>query len=384
MFPFLMMPQEIQIYTILFMTTDEILLMRKICKKLYRLLDNNLIWKKLSGLRWNTFAPLEIVNWKNYFHQRLLLNRTKLKCKLNCGLGNQPSPRQSLTGTYVDGKIVYIGGQTSTTVRYNDIYYLNPKTKRFTKPSIKGVPPKFARHAATAIGSKIYIFGGYDGFKTFIELAIYDVEISTWMTPQVNGEKPVPRTNHKIVSHGTKVYLFGGNNTNLVVDDVIDQSYNDFHVLDTETLVWTRLDPKGTGPCKRSGHQMVSIGNKIYIYGGGIWDDVKRIWLERYNDMYVYDIKMNSWVSSSPTPCSFISLLNWTFENFFFVYSDDIWYFDTISNEWNQIKCDNQNKPKKRFLGSAIMVPGIKSSVFFFGGIYDVILGSLDRLTFEK
>ncbi len=38
---------------------------------------------------------------------------------------NTPSARQSLTANYIKGKIVYIGGQTSVTVRFDDIYYFD-------------------------------------------------------------------------------------------------------------------------------------------------------------------------------------------------------------------------------------------------------------------
>lgn len=37
-----------------------------------------------------------------------------------------PSVRQSLTGNYVNGKIVYIGGQTNLTTRFDDVYFYDP------------------------------------------------------------------------------------------------------------------------------------------------------------------------------------------------------------------------------------------------------------------
>jgi hypothetical protein len=39
-----------------------------------------------------------------------------------------PSARQSLTGNFVKGKIVYIGGQTSITMRFDDIFLYDPGT----------------------------------------------------------------------------------------------------------------------------------------------------------------------------------------------------------------------------------------------------------------
>jgi hypothetical protein len=88
-------------------------------------------------------------------------------------MNNPPTARQSLTGNCVKGKIVYIGGQTSVTMRFDDIFYFDVgmfilvtiinvllEKRFFKKPKIIGQPPKFARHAATEVGNKIFIFGG--------------------------------------------------------------------------------------------------------------------------------------------------------------------------------------------------------------------------------
>jgi hypothetical protein len=37
-----------------------------------------------------------------------------------------PTARQSLTGTLVEGKIIYIGGQTSVTTRFDDVHFFDP------------------------------------------------------------------------------------------------------------------------------------------------------------------------------------------------------------------------------------------------------------------
>jgi N-acetylneuraminic acid mutarotase len=192
-----------------------------------------------------------------------------------------PQPRQSFTGTCVNGKIVYIGGQTSVRVRFDDVYVFDPgkhgkkkkknpknsefifssefsnnyahekthqKTKKktlkllsfstatrtFSKPPIRGNPPKFARHSAVAIGDKIYIFGGYDGFGSFFGLAVLDTVNWTWEYPKVNGNSPIPRTNHAVTAIGSKMYLFGGNDTTSPEKDKLRcGTYDDFVLFDT-------------------------------------------------------------------------------------------------------------------------------------------------------
>ncbi len=39
---------------------------------------------------------------------------------------------------------------------------------------VSGAVPNFARHTAVAIGTKIWVYGGYDGIGAFYGLALFD------------------------------------------------------------------------------------------------------------------------------------------------------------------------------------------------------------------
>jgi hypothetical protein len=39
---------------------------------------------------------------------------------------------------------------------------------------VSGAVPNFARHTAVAIGTKIWVYGGYDGIGSFFGLALFD------------------------------------------------------------------------------------------------------------------------------------------------------------------------------------------------------------------
>ena len=222
-----------------------------------------------------------------------------------------PSPRQSFTGNYVKGKIIYIGGQTSVTMRFDDVFYFDVgknhnqenslkifvEKRVFKKPRLIGVsPPKFARHAAVEVGNRIYVFGGYDGFGQFFGMGMYDVDKEYWEYLEVEGTPPTPRTNHAIASVGDKIYLFGGNDTTIPETVVTSQlkygTYGDFQQFDTISKTWSEVVSNGKRPCARSGHHMVAIDNKIYLFGGGLWNDKSKAWVEKYNDMFVYDTSM--------------------------------------------------------------------------------------------
>jgi len=394
-FPFLALPRELQLLTMCLADVSDVINLSLASKDLYELSKNESVWKSLCYNKWTDIkgtAP----EWRKYFYHRTTFLAPEhcnvFQCKVkDVAANDEPSARQSLTGCYINGKVVYIGGQTSVVSRLDEIYYYDPVTRLFSKPAIKGNPPKFARHTAANIGSKIYVFGGYDGVFSFFGLAVFDVETLTWSYPQVTGDTPIPRTNHAVTVVGHKMYLFGGNDT--TNRDTKHRrkygTYGDFFVLDAgsaDTLKWEQPQTKGKTPCARSGHHMETVGNKIFLYGGGLWDDQNRTWIERYNDMYMFNTVTNEWseVPQSKVPVNaFISVPHWSVGSYLFVYSDQLWCFDTVSNTWNALKFSGQ-KPQKRFLGPATFVTQPQNSVYLFGGVYNTVLKDLTQITWTQ
>jgi hypothetical protein len=64
---------------------------------------------------------------------------------------------------------------------------------------------------------------------------------------------------------------------------------NDLHIFNVETLTWTQPQAKGSPPSARSGHAMVSVGNKVYVYGGAKWNAAKNTWTDKSSDLYMLD-----------------------------------------------------------------------------------------------
>jgi len=386
-FHFFALPKEIQFASLHFLSALDIISIGSVCKELHDMCKEESIWKNLS-LR--MFGDLENHpnNWRSYFYERVtFLTKYTMEWKQkDIAVNSCPSPRQSLTGNYVKGKVVYIGGQTSITVRFDEIYYFDPDKKTFYKPKINGCgPPKFARHASVEIGNKVYVFGGFDGFGSFFGLGVFDADNCTWTYPNVRGTIPIPRTNHAITAIGTKIFLFGGNDT--TKNNIISLAplkfgtYGDFHMFDTETLIWSEPQTKGIKPCARSGHHMLSVGKKLYLFGGGLWNDKTKQWIEKYNDMHTFDIETMKWMEVRqvlPNVQAFISLPHWKVGNFIFVYHDPLWCFDTITNTWHIIHTKGI-KPQKRFLGPATAIPQ-KHSTYLFGGVYTSVMNNFDQL----
>lgn len=402
-FDFLALPREIQLIIVYFLDPLDILNASQSCRDVFTLCHQVGLWKYIAFNTWSDIIPNgetlpRDFDWKNYFYLRKLFSSGTLEWKdKNVVHSALPSPRQSLTGNCVNGKVIYVGGQTSFTTRFDDVFVFDPKTRRFTKPHIRGTPPKFARHSACTIGDKLFMFGGYDGHGTFFGLAVFDATTSTWYVPQTGGTAPIPRTNHAVTSLGKNMYLFGGNDTtqfghsyNPVLatrGSIRYGAYGDFHILNTETMIWEEPPRKGKVPSPRSGHHMIPCGKKIYLFGGGLWNDTEKNWQEKYTDMFAFDTETEEWeevsqINSPPQSHAFISLPHWGIGPFLFVLSDSVWCFDTVSRKWEEVKVKDGKKPLKRFLGPATYVPR-GNSVYVFGGVYASAMNSFDQLTWQ-
>ncbi len=71
------------------------------------------------------------------------------------------------------------------------------------------------------------------------------------------------------------------------------QSYgltNDFWVFDTEKMTWKEIQlEKDKNPGIRLAHGMMSFHNKLYFFGGGVYDGAKLRWLATFNDVWIFD-----------------------------------------------------------------------------------------------
>jgi hypothetical protein len=109
----------------------------------------------------------------------------------------------------------------------------------------------------------VYIFGGALQTENLNSIEILDTEVGLWSTPCVTGTPPSPRTHHTAASIGNELYVFGGGQTG--ADPVQDVQ---IHVFDSGRHEWRQPECQGTPPSPRHGHVMAAIGNLIIIHGG--------------------------------------------------------------------------------------------------------------------
>jgi hypothetical protein len=114
--------------------------------------------------------------------------------------------------------------------------------------------------AAAIVGNAIYVIGGRTtggGPGSGAELAVverYDIDSDSWTTV---ASLASARSDMAVVSHGGKIYVFGGYSGGVIVGTV--------DVYDPVTDTWTGLSPM-TIP--RAAHMAGKVGNYAYLIGG--------------------------------------------------------------------------------------------------------------------
>jgi len=372
---FMSLPEEMSFHIISFLSATDMCALARTSRYLKCFSTENMLWRKLCKRNgWKITRP--IVNesprqfdYKKYFTEKTLISKPgSLKWSEQTKTsGSTPSKRFKHTATVVGKHILFIGGQETDTKRFNEIVYYDTDSKTFSQPAIKGDKvPNFSRHTSCLVGSKVYIFGGFDGHGTNFDLATFDPYSRTWTNVPKAAQKgvaPPSRTNHAAASVGKNMYIFGGNNNN---EAGHYQVLDDLSMLDTHTMTWSRPKTTGDVPCARSGHTLTTIGKKLYLFGGGVWNE-REGWVHKFNDLYILDTETLNWtkaesqgkIETSTFPISF------AVGRFLFIFgggskphhsvTNDLYVLDSATLTWCSPECDG-TKPQPRDMGTASAV----------------------------
>ncbi|KAF9681574.1 hypothetical protein SADUNF_Sadunf05G0015800 [Salix dunnii] len=117
--------------------------------------------------------------------------------------------------------------------------------------------------SVTLVGTSLVFFGGQDAKRSLLnDLHILDLETMTWDEIDAIGVPPSPRSDHAAAVHAERYLLIFGGGSHATC-------FNDLHVLDLQTMEWTRPTQQGDIPTPRAGHAGVTIGESWFIVGGG-------------------------------------------------------------------------------------------------------------------
>jgi len=394
---FFTLPEEMSMYILSFLSASDMCSVSRSSRDMRRFSTENMLWRKLCKKSGWTVARSVVhevpqaFDYKKYYTEKTLITKAgSLKwTEQTKTTGAALTKRFKHTATVVGKHMIFIGGQETDTKRFNEVVYYDTEAKTFSQPIIKGDKvPAFSRHSSALVGSKIYVFGGFDGHGTNFDLSIFDPYARTWTNvskSQVKGIAPPSRTNHASAAVGKNLYIFGGNNNN---EQGRYQVLDDLCVLNTQTLTWIRPKVSGDIPCARSGHTLTAIGKNLYLFGGGVWNETDG-WVHKFNDIHVLDTETMVW--TKPV-CSGVSCDTSTFPisfsvgRFLFVFgggskplhcvTNDMYCLDTATFQWAKPEADG-TKPQPRDMGTASVVG---DNVYFMGGYAGGAVDFFDRM----
>ncbi|VAH60393.1 unnamed protein product [Triticum turgidum subsp. durum] len=220
-------------------------------------------------------------------------------------VGFNPPERWGHSACFFEG-VIYVFGGCCGGLHFSDVLTLNLDTMAWSSLATKGQRPGTRdSHGAALIGHRMLVFGGTNGNKKVNDLHVLDLRTKEWSRPPCKGTPPSPRESHTVttaaggdklrvtgevvpaprdshgaVTVGNRLFVYGG--------DCGDRYLGEVDVLDMDTMAWSRFSVKGASPGVRAGHAALGIGSKIYVIGG-VGDK------QYYSDAWILDVVDRSW-----------------------------------------------------------------------------------------
>ena len=218
------------------------------------------------------------------------------------GSQNSPSARWNHSAArFNDNRIVIFGGFSASKdePHLNDVWVLDTSNDSWEKPSPNPIlelgtsgesllngrpcpwrscakeaeaPAPRGLHSATLIcNDLLVVYGGYGGAgytrRDFDDVHALCLRTWQWYCIKTIGPRPPPRSGHQSVAVDGSLFVMGGCS--------VSRQYDDLHILDGETLTWSRPDaacgPNSWGP-SRWNFAAVSVfavpHRKVFVFGG--------------------------------------------------------------------------------------------------------------------
>jgi len=189
--------------------------------------------------------------------------------------GHSANPVQGDRQLCIFGGIEPTGEQRVARV-YNDAHLLDLQSFSWRKLEVAGQKPhaRFGHTTTNLPGSpgRLLIVGGRDhlGFAAdpalssgFTGLNILDTDRRVWTQQSYSGTPPMQAFYHSACVIDDSSILFLGSGA-----AGSDGDFLPVHLLNVSTWQWSSPSISGIGPSPRIGHVAVSVGTRVYIYGG--------------------------------------------------------------------------------------------------------------------
>jgi N-acetylneuraminic acid mutarotase len=144
-----------------------------------------------------------------------------------------------------------------------------------------------------SFGDVIYSFGGILQDKTKINsISTFDLANREWTELKTKGTPPSPRCDPITCAYnsGSKrgIIVFGGSQEGLVY-------HSDVHFFNVDTNTWEEVVIENDGPSSRIGATAAILGNKLYLFGGAVWNSIAAKYTKNYNEMWCLHLGNGAW-----------------------------------------------------------------------------------------
>lgn len=191
--------------------------------------------------------------------------------KVRCH-GDLPPPRYGHSLCMLGSRIFIFGGRTEKSKYLNDIYMLDLDTYIWAKVSTSTSSPlPRMGHTCVMVGTRMAMFGGYNGNKTFDDFWVFNTENASWMNPVVEGKPPLSRYNHMMnLTHDGRILIIAGCH----LEKGFPTYLRDLVQLNTETMTWERPRVMGDMMIPAMGCTSLLFDNQLVVFGG--WTGVEK------------------------------------------------------------------------------------------------------------
>lgn len=190
---------------------------------------------------------------------------------LVAGAGYEPVPRVGHAQCAVGGKLLVFGGRTGVDMGdgiLNDTWLFDPGTQAWEElKDVAGTPPcARSYHRATAVGNKVFVFGGCGAEGRLADLHVLDLQARRWSAlpsaPDIPGRGgPV----FEASPDGHSLWMVGG---------FIGGQTNDVMRFDLLTESWTRAPSDWLQPRSMCASFALGLGHSsgpaLFIFGGEV------------------------------------------------------------------------------------------------------------------
>lgn len=189
-----------------------------------------------------------------------------------------------------NGQVFLYAGSVQQNVLDASFYKFSLKTLAFTRIEPKGkyVPEGRTMHDGLAlvpsVGSKgrLFMFSGGSLDHCPVQencVWIFDIANECWIR-FVTSNGPSARFGHSFVTVGDKIWLYGGIEANQKLPD-------DLWVYHCDKNVWEKVYGFAVKPPARSGHSCVAYGDRYFFISGGLDTSQKKVRV--FNDLWAFD-----------------------------------------------------------------------------------------------